>query len=188
MKTLTREDYARLGLELLAESGVGGVTVASVCARLGVTKGSFYHHFDGVADLQQAMVDYWERLYGESRPASLEALPPVERLDALVNASVDRAHDVEAAIRTWSRSDERVAAAQRRLDDLRVSFVADTLGSLGVPSDRARVLSEMGLAMLTGFQTRAGLVDRRVIRAAAAEWRTILRAAVDETASRRETA
>jgi AcrR family transcriptional regulator len=172
-----------VGLDLLAETGLRGVTVASVCARLDVTKGSFYHHFDGVADLQQAMLEYWEELDGHERPASLEALPPVERLDALVRASVDRAHAVEAAIRTWSRSDERVAAAQGRLDGLRTSFVAGTLESLGVPRARARVLSEMGLAMLTGFQTRTGLVDRRVVRAAAEEWQLVLRAAVEDAAT-----
>lgn len=40
----------------------------------------------------------------------------------------------------------------------------------------------MGLSMLVGFQTRAGLVDRAVARAAAAEWRAVLRAVVQEAA------
>lgn len=182
-KTLSRDDYARLGLELLAESGLRSLTVAAVCARLGVTKGSFYHHFSGVADLQDAMIEYWEDLYGQARPASLEGLPPLERLDAAVHASVERAHAIEAAIRTWSHSDARVAAAQRRLDDLRISFVADTLAELGVPVERARVLAEMGLSMLTGFQTRTGTVDRVVAREAAREWRHVLLLAVEEASA-----
>jgi AcrR family transcriptional regulator len=180
MRTLTREDFAQGGLELLAESGVRGVTVATVCERLGVTKGSFYHHFGGIADLQQAMIDHWVELYGHARPAAVEALSIEKRLDALVDAAARRDHRTEVAIRTWSQSDERVAAAQRRLDDLRTAFMADTLVTLGVPSDRARTLAEMALALQTGFQARTGLVDRRVVRAAIEEWRTFLRSAVAE--------
>lgn len=104
----------------------------------------------------------------------------MERLEALVDASIDRAHVIEAAIRTWSRSDERAAAApSRRLADL---VHRRHVRSVGGARDRERVRAEMGLSMLVGFQTRAGLVDRAVARAAAAEWRAVLRAVVQEAA------
>ena len=180
---LTRSEYAKVGLELLAESGIGGVTIATACARLGVTKGSFYHHFTGVSDLRDAMLDYWEDLYARVRPSALEGLPPLERLDALVDATVDRNHEVESAVRAWSRTDAKTAAAQRRLDDLRISFSTGTLVACGVPRRRAQVLAKAGLAMLIGFQSLGLPVDRKALRAAAEEWRARLHEIVQEEAA-----
>ena len=34
-----------MGLTLLAEEGLSGIKVDRLCARMGVTKGSFFHHF-----------------------------------------------------------------------------------------------------------------------------------------------
>ncbi len=41
----TREAYFETGLEVLADLGYGGLKLAEVCNRLGVTTGSFYHYF-----------------------------------------------------------------------------------------------------------------------------------------------
>ena len=40
-----RESYFETGLEILADTGFGGLKLAEVCRRLGVTSGSFYHYF-----------------------------------------------------------------------------------------------------------------------------------------------
>ena len=40
-----RESFFETGLEILAELGFGGLKLAEVCGRLGVTTGSFYHYF-----------------------------------------------------------------------------------------------------------------------------------------------
>ena len=42
--TLNRNDYFEAGLDLLAEGGVQAQTIANLCERLAITKGSFYHH------------------------------------------------------------------------------------------------------------------------------------------------
>ena len=43
--TLTAADWAEAALQLIAEKGLGALTVSALAARLGVTKGSFYWHF-----------------------------------------------------------------------------------------------------------------------------------------------
>src|SRR5262249_46241776 len=43
--TLTASDWAEAALQLIAEQGLGALTVSALAARLGVTKGSFYWHF-----------------------------------------------------------------------------------------------------------------------------------------------
>src|SRR4030081_1434875 len=43
--TLSREAYFATGLAVLSDLGYGGLKLAEVCNRLGVTSGSFYHYF-----------------------------------------------------------------------------------------------------------------------------------------------
>ncbi len=57
---LSRSAYFEAGLELLAERGHGGLTIAALCERLGVTKGSFYHHFDDMAGYVRLLLGHWE--------------------------------------------------------------------------------------------------------------------------------
>ena len=56
----TRDHFLEAGLDLLAEGGVSAVTIAALCDRLGVTKGSFYHRFDDVAAFHAALLSSWE--------------------------------------------------------------------------------------------------------------------------------
>jgi len=42
-----REAYFETGLDVLSDLGYGGLKLAEVCSRLGVTTGSFYHYFSG---------------------------------------------------------------------------------------------------------------------------------------------
>jgi len=46
---LTREDWVRGAIEALQERGVDGVKIVVIAHRLGVTSGSFYWHFMGLA-------------------------------------------------------------------------------------------------------------------------------------------
>src|SRR5215207_8064048 len=114
METLSRSDYFQVGLDLLAEGGIASVTIANVCARLGVTKGSFYHHFRGGPDFQRQLLAHWEHEYGRVRVAAIdESSSPEERLARQLKAVLDRNHEAESAIRAWSRTDPVAARVQR---------------------------------------------------------------------------
>jgi AcrR family transcriptional regulator len=42
------DDWIQAGYALLAEEGIQALKIDRLCDRLGVTKGSFYWHFDGI--------------------------------------------------------------------------------------------------------------------------------------------
>jgi AcrR family transcriptional regulator len=77
----TRERWLHDGLEILAESGFRGLATDSVCTRLGLSKGSFYHHFDGMSDCRRALLSYVEER--ESRDF-------IERANAAPGAAGER--------------------------------------------------------------------------------------------------
>jgi AcrR family transcriptional regulator len=117
---LSVDDWVAAALELLAEDGPSGVKIDRLCVRLGVTKGSFYWHFEDLEAFLGAVAVRW----GEARDArratfaELEALEPRERLGRMMEALADpREWSLERAVREWARSDgfvsERVARSDR---------------------------------------------------------------------------
>ena len=56
-----RDDWIEAGLSLLGREGEAALTLERLCAALGRTKGSFYHHFEGMPALGSAMLAAWEQ-------------------------------------------------------------------------------------------------------------------------------
>ena len=56
---VSRESYFETGLDVLSDLGYGGLKLAEVCSRLGVTTGSFYHYFSGWPAYTRELVENW---------------------------------------------------------------------------------------------------------------------------------
>ena len=164
MPTMTPKDYFEAGQDLLGEGGIQTVTIANVCERLGVTKGSFYHHFRNVEDFHDRLLDDWFTEHVARRKAISDAITdPRERLDALRRLGVERRHDAEAAIRAWARSSARAAEVQRRIDNTRRAYMVDTCCALGIDRRRAEVFADLAIVALAGSQNLCGPVDRAMV-------------------------
>src|SRR3979490_1635051 len=98
----SKHDYYRAALEVLADGGVGALTIANLCSRLRVTTGSFYAHFGGIREFHTAFLEQW----AEGRVYQLEeqmdaATDPLERIYLLRRLAVAINHEAESAIRGW---------------------------------------------------------------------------------------
>jgi len=56
-----REKWIEAGLKEIGHSGVGGVRVEVLAARLGITKGGFYRRFKDRRALLDALLETWQR-------------------------------------------------------------------------------------------------------------------------------
>jgi AcrR family transcriptional regulator len=136
---LTRRDWLVAGQDLLRAGGVQAVKLAALTRALGVTTGSFYHHFVDMAAYLDALADHW----GDTQPA--EALPkisegtPLQRLIAL--DALHRANDMESldrAMRMWAYHDQRAKAAVRKADARLLEFLESAFVDLGFGRETAR--------------------------------------------------
>ena len=177
MSTLTRDDYLATGLDLLAEGGVSAVTIAALCERLGVTKGSFYHHFDSVPGFHAALLACWEEGTHRSIEAARAVADSRKRLSVLKELAVAAPHEAESAIRAWGRSSEPAAAVVRRVDAAREANLVESFRALGLPPTRARHLARIGLATLIGTQSLERPVDRKRLLAVFDEYQQWLESA-----------
>src|SRR5438093_559315 len=140
VERLTPEDYVREALAVLGEYGSDALTIAVLCERLGITKGSFYHHFGGMPGFITQLLEYWEREHSERLIKISKAQPdPTLRSTTLNNLGVGLPHASEAAIRAWGRSSPEVAEAVERVDRRRERHLVDAIAALGIDRPRARV-------------------------------------------------
>lgn len=161
---LTQHDYYTVALRLLAEGSHESLTIAALCDELGVSKGSFYHHFGGWSGFVTAFLETWER------ESTLEVKETAERIDAvgtkfrLLATLVDTIpHDAEAALRVWSHTDPVVKAAVQRVDHAREVMVRDFF-ALTIPRSESAMLAELFLSTLVGNQLAHRPADTRRMR------------------------
>ena len=116
------------GLDLLASSGFNGVTIEALCERLGLSKGSFYHHFKGMPGYQIALLEHFEERETQAFIDLVESLPTTDgakRLRALTKAVVaDEAHDaLEPQFRIWASQDQVAREYLERIDRTRTEYL-----------------------------------------------------------------
>ena len=60
---LSRELWLQEALDVLAANGESGMRIEDIAAELGVSKGSFYHHFRDRDEFERAVIEYWDQVY-----------------------------------------------------------------------------------------------------------------------------
>jgi AcrR family transcriptional regulator len=160
---LTAADFCREAIALLAETGE--LTIAMLCDRLGITKGSFYHHFAGLPEFVEQLARYWEQVEGEQLTGLARAeAEPTLRFAVWMEFCAGLPHAAEAAIREWGREYPSVAEAVNRVDRRRERYVGEAVAALGADRGRARILARIALAVLIGAQQCLEPVDERRLR------------------------
>ena len=141
-RRLSLEDWAEAGLHVLVTEGRAAVKISRLCKDLGVTKGSFYWHFDDIDQLMKAIATRYASQDNDAARGltSLEELPVRERLARMGTMLVDdRAWAAEAAVREWARSDPKIAESVRALDQRIMTVVENAFRELGFDERGARV-------------------------------------------------
>ena len=171
---LHREDWILSALDVLRKEGISGVRAERLARLLGVTKGSFYHHFKDLEDLQQALLDYWmNRLVRPIKDAADACTGgPAEKLITVMDTSYDRkSSQYDFAMRGWALWDERAAEAVARMDEMRLAYVTrqfEEMGFTGLDAEtRARLfvvynVTETSMYPIEDREKRQEIMRRRL--------------------------
>ncbi|MER5538878.1 TetR/AcrR family transcriptional regulator [Streptomyces mirabilis] len=156
--------YFDCAFDILATQGYGGLKLAPLCERMGVTTGAFYHHFTNWGTFTTALLEHWrqERTRRLVALARLES-DPLDQLQVLIDATMELPHGAEAAIRVWSAIDPAVRRLQESVDRERHDFVRKAFAAL-VDTKEADRLATLGLYLLIGFEQAEPLRDPEALR------------------------
>lgn len=151
---LSVEAWAEAALEALAAGGLDAVSVEPLARRLGVTKGSFYWHFQNRDALLRAALALWEK---RETVDALEAIgdvsDPHERIFRLfrqANAS-HKAGRLYLALAAAS-DDPTIAAVVTRVSTQRLGYLRKCYAELGLSEHDARLWSTFAYATFIGNQ------------------------------------
>jgi AcrR family transcriptional regulator len=155
-----REDWLEAARRALIEGGADRVKVEPLAGVLGVTTGSFYHHFKNRQELLDALLTHWEThnsgaLFHAVREAGDDA---DAQLDALFDTWVDeRDYDpaYDSAVRDWARTSPAAEAAVRRVDDQRIELLTGIFAGFGYDPERAFIRARITYFHQVGYQAMA---------------------------------
>jgi AcrR family transcriptional regulator len=151
--TLTAADWAQAALQLIAEAGLGALTVEALAARLGVTKGSFYWHFIGRSDLLAAALARWEQRTTTEAITGLSAVTDTrQRLSLILDAASQspRSRSLYAAL-AEAAEDPVVRHSLNRVASVRIEYLEACYRELGLAQPRAKAKAVFAYAAYRGL-------------------------------------
>jgi AcrR family transcriptional regulator len=162
-----RIEWLNAGLELLETEGAPALTIERLTGELGMTKGSFYHHFGSAAGFKQALLEYFEAQYTTRLIDTIESETTssdkkLQHLLLLVLADPD-ATSLEIAVRAWALQDPEVRAAQERVDKARTAYLKKLCRGLKADVDPDR-FAQLLYLILIGAEQVVPPIDKRDVR------------------------
>lgn len=124
MTRLSSEAWLEQSLYVLAEVGATGLTIDALTTRLGVTKGSFYHHFKNYQTFKISLLDFFEETSTLNVIQIIEEqVTPEDKLQSLLETATGHPPALEVQIRAWALQDADVHVYQARIDQQRIAYV-----------------------------------------------------------------
>ena len=140
----SKSTWLDAALDLLTESGINAVRVEVLAKSLGVTKGSFYWHFQNRNQLLEQMLDHW--VATTTAPVMEGHYPddPVARIYAVGANIVDNERArLDPQIRAWALTDKDAERKVREVDQSRFSFLNQLFREAGFNSEDAELRSRL---------------------------------------------
>lgn len=144
MPRLEKTDWLDFALTELADKGHASLKAQTLAAALGVTRGSFYWHFEDLDAFKRALIDHWtthtteELVHAVVREDSAEA-----QLLGLMSRAFRSGASLERAIRAWASTDDYVASLVAAVDWRRITFAEQLLSALGVTEAEVRARASL---------------------------------------------
>jgi AcrR family transcriptional regulator len=171
---LSRDAWLDAAGSAIAEGGFDDVRVLTLAKQLGVTRGSFYWHFNDHAELIVSFLDRWRdrrlaeldylRMSGDDSETELRR---ILRLALSEPAWNTRQMRVELAVRDYARRDPYAAKIVAEVDRGRIEHCTSLLEKIMNDKERARDLALLvyvatigGRVVLTGFSEGEVAVNR----------------------------
>ncbi|WP_068877709.1 MULTISPECIES: TetR/AcrR family transcriptional regulator [unclassified Phenylobacterium] len=134
---LTRSDWIQHGLRTLAAEGAGALKVGPMASGLGVSRGSFYWHFEDVAAFRAELLQAWREQATDRVIRRLSERTTPDRLNYLLKGAFSEDRTLDRAVRSWAAEDAEAAAVVTSVDASRVAYIAKLLTEAGVDAGKA---------------------------------------------------
>jgi AcrR family transcriptional regulator len=153
MARRSKRDWLMEGAAALAEQGAAALTIDGLTARLGVTKGSFYHHFGSLQGYIDALLEFYESEGTLNVIAITEAEPDARaKLRRLLEITTEGPLHLEVAFRAWALQNAPAREVQARIDAQRIMYLVDLCAEVTGEVSKAEALAQLLYMIYVGSQ------------------------------------
>jgi AcrR family transcriptional regulator len=153
MARRSKQDWLMEGAKALAEQGAAALTIDGLTARLGVTKGSFYHHFGSLQGYIDALLDFYESEGTLNVIAVTDAEPDARaKLRRLLDITTEGPLHLEVAFRAWALQNAQAREVQARIDAQRMAYLVELCAEVTGIASNADPLAQLLYTIYIGSQ------------------------------------
>lgn len=156
-KRKSRRDWLEAAIRVFATEGSRGLRIENLQRVLGVTKGSFYHHFGSAAEFRSAFLKFYEEEgtfaviemaeKGKNAPEKLRRL-----LSFVVEFSREDHPNPEVNLRAWALTDPAVGEVIERVDGRRRSYLRAICREIVNGESQADLAADLIYTVLVGCE------------------------------------
>ena len=142
---LSRETWLAEALDVLAEDPTH-LRLDELARRLGVSKGSFYWHFENREDFVHALAEYWKEADTQSVVRAVADVEggPEEQFRVMIRTIVEgRLARYDLAVRAWARIEPGIMPIIREVDEIRMANVRRLFEGMGFEEPELSVRSRV---------------------------------------------
>jgi AcrR family transcriptional regulator len=137
-------EWTDAGLKALEADGHPAVRADRLAVSLGVSRGSFYWHFEDVAAFEAALIDRWRELVLEALDSPMQPdESPLDRFATTMRRSLLTTRRLEMQFRAWGAVNPSVRAALDRVDANREAYFVRLLSAAGISAPRVRAIARI---------------------------------------------
>jgi len=159
---LKGKDWVDEAITVFKADGIDSVKIDPIAKKLGVSRGSFYWHFNKRQDLLDAVLDYWQTISTENIIIELEQKHTLarDRLNELMiiafSVSVEE-FSFERAIRNWATIDKKVSGLLHIVDTQRTRYLQRLIRQIDQDNKQGRSEIEIQQHAHQLYYCRTGL-------------------------------
>ena len=162
MSRKTKQDWYDIAYQGLIESGIESLSVEKLASKLGVSRGSFYHHFGSCEGFYKELLEHWLQRNTMQIDQLNQGKSASEKIRGLKEFAWALPHKIEVAIRSWALYDDLAKEYQIKTDKIRLDYITG-LFEAKYDKTKAKKAAEVLFYAFIGIQNRQPLVTKNEI-------------------------
>jgi len=158
----TKQDWYDIAYQGLIESGIEALSAEKLASKLGVSRGSFYHHFGSCEGFHKELLENWLQRNTLQIDQLNQGKSDSEKIQGLKEFAWALPHKIEVAIRSWALYDDLAKEYQIRVDKKRLDYIT-SLFEAKYERARAKKAAEVLFYAFVGIQNRQPMMTENQI-------------------------
>ena len=154
-KKLTKEQWLEKALQIINREGFGAIKIDRLVRVMGVTKGSFYWHFESKKDFIANLIEYWDKKFTHNvitRIKDIAGNPSECLLELMLFITNNQLAQYDFAIHALAQNEPDAFPLIKKVLEKRFEFVATLFSAMGFKRDEVNLRSRATVMFMTQEQ------------------------------------